>query len=731
MADGSIHLSVLLPLLAFTSCLLLAAAVVSRVLRESALPVRVAAVICLLYGVFAAGFQLLALARVFSLAAVVPTFVLLPMALVWWRRSDVASELSLLRAEVRLEIVRLASALKQRPAVLAGVAVIAAHVTFRVARALVMPRLGWDDFTYHVFRAGLWVQNGSVALAPAPDAWSYYEFFPWGGDLVWAWALIWRAGDAVVAAASVVSWMICLPLAYGLARRYEQPPLPSFLAALALVILPSQITQIATAYVDNLQLMLVLACSALFLEALDVGRTSSTTSPRAQTTVAALLGVGCGSGVLVKLSFVPLAGMIALAVAWKSVRQRRLRNLLAFAAGTTIAVPNLAFNWFQRGSPFYPFRVLDSLPFNQQLAQLLSEPQASLNSAERGLGALLALVRNVRPEDPFLNVGFAGMILLLLGLAGIGSIWFKPHARMYLICVGISAIVAVGQLLSPSNAALVTLWGRGLGRLVVPTLAPILLLAASSAVPIQVMLLPVLLTEYFVYAPWQWPWQVLLGTIVALAALLTACLAAAVVARSRLRMKWPAIAIAVVVSLVVIEVVHDRVRYPAYGAFAAARLDDFHRAPPVGAWPIWLRLDQAGPARVAVAAGWDGIGHNWFRYGLLGSRLQHDVRYIPITADGPIVNYADRDSVNARADRQAWLTRLRDQQIEWVALLGPRTLEHQWVDELPDIFSIELALNDRAVILARVKAVRSGTPSRRNDGLIGVLPSARANTPRH
>jgi hypothetical protein len=55
----------------------------------------------------------------------------------------------------------------------------------------------------------------------------------------------------------------------------------------------------------------------------------------------------------------------------------------------------------------------------------------------------------------------------------------------------------------------------------------------------------------------------------------------------------------------------------------------------------------------------------------------------------------------AVADREAWLARLVDQRIEWVALLPPRTLEHEWVDELPDVFSTELK-TEAGGILARV-----------------------------
>jgi len=241
-----------------------------------------------------------------------------------------------------------------------------------------------------------------------------------------------------------------------------------------------------------------------------------------------------------------------------------------------------------------------------------------------------------------------------------------------------------------------------LGRFIVPTVAPILLLAGTFAAPLRIVLLPVLAGEYFLYSPWEWPAQILQATGAAFTALVALALAALAVARYRWRSRWAFLALAVVGLVSVIEIVHERVRYGGYRAFASGELDDFHRAEPVGTWPIWRRLEEIAPARVAMAAAWDGIGHNWFRYGLLGERLQHDVRYIPVSADGTIVDYRDHARLLARADRQAWLTRLAEQRIEWVVLFGSRTLEHEWVDELPDVFSIELTLENRAGILARV-----------------------------
>ena len=695
------------PLVALTSCLLLAAAGVSTVLRDTAPSVRLAGTVCLLYGLFVWAFQILGLAGVFSLSIATAIFVLVPVGLVWWKRDVIACAMSAQWTDARREVAALANGLGTHRLLLSVLAVIGLHVPVRLARALATPRLGWDDFTYHLFRAGSWVQNGGLALEPAPDAWSYYEFFPWGGDLIWAWALIWRAGDVLVAAAAVAIWLICLVLAYGLARRCGHDSVPSLLAAVALVLLPSQLGQIATAYVDNLQLLMMLACALLLFEVLHAGRDAPRPgASRTEAAVIFLLGVGCGLGTLVKLSFLPWLGVTVAAIAWDGVRRRRVRNILPFALGAAIVIPNCAFNWYHRGSPFYPFHVLDLLPFNPQLAYVLGQRQPD-EAWHRAAFAVRALVLNVAPADPFLNLGFTGVVLALLGAVGAGSLWSRtPGARPYLVWAVAGAALTIGPLLAPSNASLLTSWAGVLGRFVVPNVAVILLCAARFSLSLRLVVLPILAVEYFLFAPWQWPrpLQIATGLVLAASAMFGLTVAAAV--RLRLRVGWPIGAAALVVWLWAIGTIHDSVRYESYRLFASRQLDDFHGAQPLEVWPIWLRLEEFRKARVAMAAGWDGTGHNWFRYGLLGSRLQIDVRYVPVTTDGSIVDYADGGEVAARADREAWLARLREQHIEWVALMGPRTLEHQWVEELPDVFDIEVAIEHRSSLLARVNEAR-------------------------
>jgi hypothetical protein len=251
---------------------------------------------------------------------------------------------------------------------------------------------------------------------------------------------------------------------------------------------------------------------------------------------------------------------------------------------------------------------------------------------------------------------------------------------------------------------MLTVWAAVLARFIVPSLAAVMVLAARFPVPIRWVLLPVLVIEYFAYAPRLWPRQLLLATGVILVAFVVVGAAAIVLHRMRVRyvLRWALLAALVVFSVAAAGFVHDRVRYGSYQAFASRRLDDFHGAGRIGTWPIWLRLDENGPSRVAMAAGWDGVGHNWFRYGLLGARLDHDVHYVPVTADGSVVNYSDEARLAASANREAWLRRLEDMRIDWVVALGPRTLEHEWLEQLPEVFSVELTLENRAWILARV-----------------------------
>jgi hypothetical protein len=149
--------------------------------------------------------------------------------------------------------------------------------------------------------------------------------------------------------------------------------------------------------------------------------------------------------------------------------------------------------------------------------------------------------------------------------------------------------------------------------------------------------------------------------------------------------------------LAAIEGARRRHRHAIYEAAADPVDPVFHmhalNPSSTAAWPLWRALDEPGRShRLAVTAGWDGLGHNWYRYPLLGSELQNRVVYVPVTADGGVVDYRETEEVSRRASLPAWLERLVEAEVEYVVSLAPRvTIEDYWMRSLPGIFPPALA----------------------------------------
>ncbi len=691
----------------FGACSLAVFILVSEHLRDRPLRVQVTATICFLLWIAFLTFQILGLLGAFRLPIVALLCMVCPVLILVRFRSRVAETLRQAAETLRSELGELGAGLRREPLVAAGVGVVALHLTVRLARVVATPTFGWDDFTYHLFRAGRWVQTGGVGLEPAPDAWTYYELFPWGGDALWAWALIWRAGDVLVPVVAIGIWLAILLASYGLARALDQEPVTGLLVALALATLPSQLTQLNTAYVDNGVLLMALIASLCVVRIEKGGHRSE---GKLQETggpiwIYFLFGASCGLGVAIKLTFLPMAVAAALLTVWRAWQRGRPGFLGAFVAGSAVVAPNWIFNCIHRGSPFYPFRLFESLPYNQALENLLSSAPAKDLGTALG-GALRALLINIRDVDPFLNVGWLGLVLLILGLVGgvrrskvIGSPLFFAWAAVSAISVAAPALVGKGVLLLAQ-------WANVLGRFWVPGFAALFVLAGCTGRRlIRWLVLPLLVIELFAYAPHKWPSPIPFATLrVWLIGLLL--LFGIWQLYSRRVSVWKsavATVLMVTLALVLSTAVREAKRYDCYRLFANWQLDDFHHNNYIRGWPLWKELDGGGNRRVAATAGFGGgIGHNWFRYPLLGSRLQNEVLYVPITTDGGLVSYEKADEVAAVADRQAWLGRLVDQEIDSVAALGPRNIEHAWIEELPELFSVELESKGGSWILARV-----------------------------
>lgn len=672
--------------------------IVDSLLPETDITVRLAGGICGFYWILSWGFQVLALTGGFRLGVILVLVSLLAvMGAI--QRQQVAERLGLARQELGGEISSLWDELKRSKWVAVSLGLVGLHVAVRMMRTLATPAFGWDDFTYHLFRAGSWVQNGGIALEPAPDAWTYYEFFPWGGDLLWAWAMVWGVGDTLVPIAAILLWCAVPALAYAVVRELERGRVTAAVVAMAIGVIPSQAGQISTAYVDNAVLAMVLGASLFLLVYL------RSEADGRSATAALFVGACLGLGLLVKTSFLPLALPAFLIVLWSCTKTRRPRDLVAFGLGSLVAAPNLIFNWCYRGSPFYPFEIVSFLPHNEQHSWILSKYGEGATAPELARAAK-ALAINLFPLDPFLNVGILGVVLIGLGIVGSVQLTKTSRGRWFLFWVASGAVLTIVSFFSPRNSSMVVWWTLMMGRFLVPSLAGLMI--ASCLVPflwLRIVLIPVMVIEYFVYARRGWPTGQLVATI-QVAALVGLIVLLAFVLQRWIRKPIPLwLSVSAATSLVLLGVVGIRegYRYEAYRLFAERELLDFHGAPPASAWPIWERLNETGPHRVAATAGFDGLtGHNWFRGPLQGAWLQNEVVYLPINTDGDLVSYRDPRELLQVADHMAWLLRIQEQKVDRIVALGPANIEHRWILDLTDIFAIEISMGNDHFLLAKV-----------------------------
>ncbi|MEK7485934.1 MAG: hypothetical protein AABZ60_16550 [Planctomycetota bacterium] len=131
-------------------------------------------------------------------------------------------------------------------------------------RVAILPPLGWDGQTFHLVKAGMWVQNGGNITLEAPGGWSFHRFRLSGGEVFSAWAMLFFHRDLLVGISEFLEWL-CLGMTFfalgkemGLSFRY------SFLASSYLLSIPIIFLAVGSGYIELL-LNLSLTLAFLFL----------------------------------------------------------------------------------------------------------------------------------------------------------------------------------------------------------------------------------------------------------------------------------------------------------------------------------------------------------------------------------------------------------------------------------------------------------------------------------
>jgi len=562
-------------------------------------------------------------------------------------------------------------------------------VAARGLRGLLAPPLSWDALTYHLFHAGRWVQAGGWVRDIFPDGNRYYAFFPYYGDVFWAWAMMPVQSDLLLAPAGVLVWCALVVAVYSAARSFDAERLPAALIALVVALLPAIVSQITAAYVENMLLVLLMLGIVLLSRVLR--------GARAGLLVLALVAFALAVGVKTNAAPALGVGLLAGAFALKRRGELSLRwSLMVLILPVLLLAPPPLRAWWETGSPVYPFelklagRVL--FEGNGEFLRLLSGKLAP-GDAYGPAGIVYAVffpAVDLRLQP--INIGPAGLLLLPLGLWGAWR-WLRvPHTHLGAFFLLALAVTTVASAFAPSVRFLWTEWAHMSARFLAPAFAALALLALAVDGPgVRAIWLVLAFVELLLGLPLGWG-PVDARAFTAAAPWLLCAAAGGVLAwllARRGRRRWAASVACVCVlgTLVPLVRVHRAFRSDYYAAAAAQEI--FEAMPlderGAAAWPLWEAFDTQSN-RLAVSAGWQGTGLHWYRYPLLGTHLQNEVLYIPPTRGGEVFDHERGEELAAHADELAWVTRLVRQEVDAVVALAPSPLEERWMRQRPELF---------------------------------------------
>ncbi len=517
-------------------------------------------------------------------------------------------------------------------------------------RAVVAPPLGWDTFTYHALKAGMWVQGGGIDAMDGTGPWGYYRDMLGGGDVLFAWALLPMHGDALTGVFGVFQWLALGVCLVGLGRELGgREPWPSTTAAFLLA-LPAVRLLVGTGYVEVGLLLSFSAGLALGLRALRRG------SRAALLLAAASLGVAGAH----KLPMVLIAGA-ALAFVLALAPLRAGRPAITAAALLLFCLPASGFfarSWSRNGSPLWPLPVsvfgFVAGEASPEVRWYMDRPGLA-EAAYRPGPEIQALARVfAAPGDPNGGLGPFAWVSALVGLVLVWRLRSRPAA----LCAAVAA-ANLACYYAPGFSMVRLSWSLSSGRFLLPAIA-VLATAGACAVAGSRR------------AGWYRGF-LLAGTFFAL--LQTS--RHGVGAGSAEAIFW-LLAIAgttAAVFAVALGTLRSPLRAPAVAAALLAALADFlalrnayrdrilsedfaiHATPAYWAEAASLVDDPAAPRVIAVTSGPSQDLDSWFASPFLGRRLQNRLVNLPLAADGIRRRWGVGDAnaeVQRTADYAAW-----------------------------------------------------------------------------
>ncbi len=579
----------------------------------------------------------------------------------------------------------------------------------RLARGLVAPPLAWDALTYHFVHAARFVQAGGFVRELAPDNWSYYEFFPTAGEVLWAWAMLPLGNDALLAPAGVGVLLATFVTAFGCARSLDVSHERATLMAISVAGSPALLAWATSGYVDNVVVALTAAGSLFII------RNGERPSAREAALAMAAFGLAGATKLnafaLVACAMAALSAQALMAPAATQGAARRVRQLALAGLPACVLLIQLGRTWLATGNPLYPFAVdwfgADLFDGNaewqwrwlNEMGQAYQPPPGSFKAIERAVGVFWPFGRAGTLGGTHLGFGPAGAALLALAPIGWAVLLARRERRVaavFLAAVAGTAIYAF--TLSPFSDHLQHFYSSNPGRYLGTALVACAVLASVVRFPAERPIWSGIAIATLVVGLPMGLSAIELPAAITVGLALLGWIGLFIVLCRNLSLATPfdrtARATALIVAICVlgagISWVRDALRFRVYSASAERKAFDGHPLWPefASSWTIWEAVDQLPAQRIAVSTGWAGLLHNGYRYPLFGSRLQHELVYVAPTRSGEIVDYRLAQRMAREADLHSWLARLIERDVTLVVTLAPDTMpESAWAKSLPRVFS--------------------------------------------
>jgi hypothetical protein len=621
------------------------------------------------------GFHVLALARIFNLPAACVALAVLVGVVFGQRRARVLFRGDLARARVAWR--RTAALVRESPRrgwiVAFGVVALTT-----VLRPWVLPPLGWDTQVYHALKAGLWVHSGELRFLQPIAYWALYRNYPAGGEVFTAWGMLPFHDDTLAVAPEAVQWIGILLAAIALGREMGlREPYATTTAGVFAGLPPLRVV-VGSGYVEPATCLTFIGALAFTLRYLKSGDRGAF--------VLAAAGAGLAAGT--KLTVLPLAAFLMVCLLARALETRRRAGVLAgLAAFLAVGTPWYVYNTLDTGRPFTPYVTVAGLelgnptPGVRQFSKALEDAVRPYDWAAEWEGFRRTFGRKeTQPEA----LGFLSAVPFVVFVLTAPLLLLRRRLDVAVTLLGVVALNVL-SLYSRDSAPLRMVWPESTSRFWLPAFAVAVPASAlwcrrfprAGRVYLSILLLVSFfhLLQYVHLHFGRYDTEALLA--------LAAGLVLAFVALSASPPGRPRAILALALSVVLLGVlgtVRRQTRYIAYEGSAVIHYSSRTWIPQARA------VDHPGqPHRVAVTGNQFGAwSESWFAYGMLGSRLQNDVLYVPVTKDGRIEE--DFGRLPAVGDRGAWVSRLRESRIDYVVCLQPDTLEAAWMRELPQLF---------------------------------------------